>query len=96
MKYDREKHRRRSVRLRGYDYAQTGAYFVTICTWQKECMFGDIFGGEMLLNEYGGIVDECIKQIPDHIPNVEIHCYVVMPNHVNNKKSLFQPVLSLP
>lgn len=53
MKYDPAKHHRRSIRLQGYDYSQAGAYFVTICTWQRECLFGEIVNGEMQLNPWG-------------------------------------------
>ena len=56
MKYDREKHHRRSIRLKGYDYSSVGSYFITICTFQRECLFGTISDGEMQLNQYGKIV----------------------------------------
>jgi len=48
-------HYRQSVRLKGYDYAQDGAYFVTVCTRNRECLFGDIVDGEAQLNQYGSI-----------------------------------------
>nr|VFK66653.1 MAG: hypothetical protein BECKUNK1418G_GA0071005_11028 [Candidatus Kentron sp. UNK]VFK72144.1 MAG: hypothetical protein BECKUNK1418H_GA0071006_10988 [Candidatus Kentron sp. UNK] len=53
-----ETHHRRSIRLRGYDYSQPGAYFLTICTQDRECLFGDIVEGEMRLNHAGKIVAE--------------------------------------
>ncbi len=49
-RYDPDKHHRRSIRLRGYDYAQTGAYFVTICTQDRQCLFGEIRDGQMIMN----------------------------------------------
>jgi REP element-mobilizing transposase RayT len=49
--------RRRSVRLRGYDYSQAGVYFVTICTHNRECLFGEITNGQMRLNELGTVVE---------------------------------------
>ena len=61
MKYNPEIYKRRSIRLKGYDYSQSGAYFVTICTWQRECLLGDIINGEMRLNEYGIIIEEFLK-----------------------------------
>jgi hypothetical protein len=67
--------------LRGYDYAQAGAYFVTICTQGRECLFGEVVDGEMRLNEWGHIVgDEWMKtaEIRDEI---ELDAWVVMPNH---------------
>ena len=58
MKYNPDIHHRRSIRLKGYDYSQNGAYFVTICTHNRECMFGKIVNNEMTLNDYGKIVYE--------------------------------------
>lgn len=82
-KFDPQKHHRRSVRLKGYDYSQAGAYFVTIVTWQREFLFGSIVNGEMRLNERGKIVDECWHEIPNHFDNVELGAFIVMPNHVH-------------
>ena len=81
MKYSPEIHHRRSIRLKEYDYSQVGAYFVTICTWQKECLFGDVIDGEMRLNELGEIVDKEWVQTPIVRSNVELDVYIVMPNH---------------
>ena len=81
--YDSSKHHRRSIRLNGYDYSQAGAYFVTICTEARECLFGEIVDAEMRLNEHGRIVCECWDVIPQRFPNVELDEFVVMPNHVH-------------
>ena len=59
MPFDPQKHHRRSIRLQGYDYAQAGAYFVTMVTWQRESLFGEIQDGEMILNDFGKIAEEC-------------------------------------
>jgi len=83
MKFDTQKHHRRSIRLKEYDYAQPGAYFITIVTYQRDCLFGEIVNEEMILNEYGNIVDDCWCAIPEHFPNVELGGYMVMPNHVH-------------
>ena len=83
MKFDPEKHHRRSVRLKEYDYSQPGGYFITIVAYQRICLFGEILNEEMQLNEYGHIADECWCAIPDHFTNVELEAYVVMPNHVH-------------
>jgi REP element-mobilizing transposase RayT len=83
MKYTPDNHHRRSTRLNRYDYSQAGAYFVTICTWQKECLFGDIGNNEMTLNEYGTIVANHWDVISDYVANVERDEFVVMPNHVH-------------
>jgi REP element-mobilizing transposase RayT len=84
-KYDPNKHHRRSIRLKGYDYTQPGAYFITICTYQRHMLLGEIVGGKMILNECGMIArDEWLKtaQIRD---NVQLHEgeFVVMPNHLH-------------
>ncbi len=76
-------HHRRSIRLKGYDYAQPGGYFVTIVTYQRECLFGEIISTEMRLNPYGRIVEECWRAIPEHFQNVELGAYVIMPNHIH-------------
>jgi len=81
--YNPEIHRRRSIRLKGYDYAQAGAYFVTVCAWNKECIFGGIKDGEILFNEYGKIIMKCWDAIPSHFINAECDEFVVMPNHIH-------------
>jgi len=83
MQYNPDKHHRRSIRLKGYDYSKAGAYFVTICTKDMECLFGDIVDGEMRLNEYGTIITNRWDAIPNYIANVERDVFVVMPNHIH-------------
>lgn len=68
-------------RLRGYDYAQPGAYFVTICTQHRECLFGDVIEGEMVLNDAGRMVQITWEQIPQWFPTIELDASIVMPNH---------------
>ncbi|MBL8098956.1 MAG: hypothetical protein JNK81_07225 [Anaerolineales bacterium] len=82
-KFDPKIHHRRSIRLKGYDYSQAGAYFVTMVTWQREFLFGSIVNGEMNLNERGKIVNDCWHEIPNHYGNVELGTFVIMPNHVH-------------
>ncbi|MBF0104319.1 MAG: transposase [Deltaproteobacteria bacterium] len=74
---------RRSIRLKGYDYSQQGAYFVTICSHDRECLFGEIVDGKMVLNDVGKIVETCWHNIPNNFPNAELDAFVVMPNHVH-------------
>ena len=81
MKYNPDIHYRRSIRLQGYDYNQAGAYFITICTQNRECLLGDIQEGNYLLNEFSKIVIDVWQNIPIHFQNIEIDAYVVMPNH---------------
>ena len=82
-KFDPKKHHRKSIRLQGYDYSQGGAYFVTIITYQRDCLFGEIVNEEMILNDFGKIADEYWSAIPQHFPFVELGAYVIMPNHVH-------------
>ena len=80
---DQQHPQRRSPRLPGYDYAQSGAYFVTICTHNRAHLLGQIVDGEMMLNNYGVVAHSCWLDIPDHHPNVDIDLHIVMPNHVH-------------
>jgi len=64
MTYNPEKHHRRSIRLKNYDYSQRGAYFITLCAKNRECLFGDIQNSTMILNEYGKIVEQCCEVYP--------------------------------
>ena len=83
MPYDPQKHHRRSIRLKGYDYTQPGAYYVTLCTKARQCLFGDVIKGEMRLNSLGHIAFTCWQAIPEHFPHVELDAFVVMPNHLH-------------
>ncbi|MDE0085308.1 MAG: transposase, partial [Candidatus Poribacteria bacterium] len=75
--------RRRAMRLQGYDYSQSGAYFVTICVQHRKCIFGTIIDGQIHLNEIGDIVVKWWNRIPQHFPSIEIGEYVIMPNHIH-------------
>jgi REP element-mobilizing transposase RayT len=78
------KPRRNSLRYEGFDYTSCGAYFVTICTYQGQCLFGDIANHEMQLNPVGLVADQCWWEIPDHFPHVQVDDEaVVMPNHTH-------------
>ena len=83
MRFDPEKHRRRSIRLRDYDYGQKGAYFVTVCTHNREIIFGDIVDSQMQLNDAGRFVEQRWLDIPNHFPHAELDAFVVMPNHLH-------------
>jgi REP element-mobilizing transposase RayT len=69
--------------LRNYDYAQAGAYFITICTQRREWLFGEVMNGEMRLSALGEIADRLWYTLPGHHPKVELDAFVVMPNHVH-------------
>ena len=83
MVYDPQKHQRRSIRLKGYDYSQPGAYFVTICTQNRESLLGEIVEGGMILNEYGQVVAGCWVWLAKQYPYVQLDEWVVMPNHAH-------------
>jgi putative transposase len=76
-------HHRRSMRLAGYDYAQPGAYFVTMVTHRRLELFGRMVDREMQVFRAGQFAEACWRQIPDHFGHVELGAFVVMPNHVH-------------
>ena len=80
---DTQARHRRSIRLKGYDYAQAGGYYVTLVTFKRECLFGEIVGNQMCINALGKIVQECWDDIPIHFPHVSVDVFVVMPNHIH-------------
>ncbi len=83
MIYDPDKHHRRSNRLANYDYSKTGLYFVTLCTRGRECLFGDIINGEMILNDFGRIVQEEWCRSGTIRQEIELGEYIIMPNHLH-------------
>jgi REP element-mobilizing transposase RayT len=80
-RYNPDIHHRRSTRLKGYDYSQEGAYFVTICTHAREFLFGEIVDGQMVVNRFGELAENAWIDLPNHYPHLELDRYVVMPNH---------------
>jgi putative transposase len=81
LKYNPDIHRRRSIRLTGYDYSQRGCYFITVCTQGRRCLFGEIETGRMILNDAGRMVGRWWNELKNKYNNIEIDEYVVMPNH---------------
>jgi REP element-mobilizing transposase RayT len=81
MNYNPEKHHRRSIRLQGYDYSQAGYYFVTICCYQRQCLFGEVIDGVMQLNQYGEIVSETYQWLSQRYPYFDFDEWIIMPNH---------------
>ena len=74
---------RKPLRLSHFDYATPGAYFVTVCTQDRACLFGEVRDGAVHLSESGGIVEQVWRNLPAHFPNFGIDEFVVMPNHVH-------------
>lgn len=77
------KYRIKSTRLQDWDYGSNAAYFVTICTQNREHYFGEITNGIMQLSEIGYMANKYWSEIPKHFPFVELDEFVIMPNHVH-------------
>jgi REP element-mobilizing transposase RayT len=69
--------------LKGYDYSQPGAYFITICTQDRACLFGEVVDGEMRLNDAGQMVQDVWDELPAFYPGVQTDAFIVMPNHIH-------------
>jgi len=85
--------KRKVIRLHSYDYSQNGAYFVTIVTKGRRCLFGNVINHEMILNEIGRIVKEVWEKIPDHFAFVNVENYIIMPNHIHGIFIIDKPFL---
>jgi putative transposase len=72
-----------SIRLKGYDYSSEGLYFVTICSYEKRCVFGRIVDAKAVLNATGLVLRECWIAIPLHFGRTRLHEFVIMPNHLH-------------
>ena len=81
--YNSEKHHRRSIRLKGYDYSLAGTYFVTICVKERKCVFGDVQNSNVVLSPIGEIVYQCWNEIPNNFNSVKLYVFIVMPNHLH-------------
>ncbi len=88
MNYNPQIHHRRSIRLQGYNYAQIGFYFVTICVQNKECLLGDIKQGLMNLNPASKMVRKIWLQLPQRFANIDLDEFVIMPNHFHGLISI--------
>jgi len=83
MGLDLGRHGRSSLRLKDYDCSRPGAYFVTIPTRNRECLFGEVHAGSVALNAFGAIIRDCWGELPGRYPAVELDAFVVMPSHVH-------------
>ncbi len=82
-RYNPDKHHRRSIRLKGYDYSTLGAYFITALVKNRECILSEIRAGEIKLSALGEIVNQCWNEIPKRFPSVQLDAFVIMPNHIH-------------
>ncbi|HVU11657.1 MAG TPA: transposase [Phototrophicaceae bacterium] len=78
-----EQSERKSIRMPGYDYRQDGVYFVTICTHQREILFGHVAGETVSLNSFGEVVQQRWNELPNHFPSAQLGSFIIMPNHVH-------------
>jgi REP element-mobilizing transposase RayT len=83
MRVDHDKPHRRSIRLPDYDYSQPGAYFITMVTRGRQCLFGEVVDGGMRLTDDGEIVQAAWDELLNHYDCVVCDAFVVMPNHVH-------------
>jgi len=83
MSANNHKFHRKSIRLPEYDYSQEGAYYITVCTHDRLCLFGEIINSLVKLNQYGEIADQCWMAIPQHFTNALLGEYIIMPNHIH-------------
>ena len=83
MPYDPAAHHRRSIRLKGYDYTQPGAYFLTMVTQGREPLLGEVVGMKMKLSPSGLIVQRAWFDLPRHYTGIQLDAFCIMPNHVH-------------
>ena len=77
------KYRIKSTRFKHWDYSSCGAYYVTICTKNREPFFGKIVNGKMILSKIGEIAEKFWMEIPKHYPNLTLDEFIIMPDHVH-------------
>ena len=83
MRFDPDKQRRKSIRLNNYDYSLNGAYFVTLCTYQRESLLGEIKDRKMCLNPIGQVVQGELFKAIDKREHIQLGIYVIMPDHIH-------------
>jgi putative transposase len=83
---------RKPLRLTGYDYSEKGAYFITICTHNRACLFGQVIDNAMQINEAGDMVARVWSHLPDHYPQMRLDEWVVMPNHFHGIVVINDPI----
>lgn len=91
MRFDPEKHHRKTIRKQGYDYARPGMYFVTVCTHKRACLFGHVAQKEMVLNDAGGMVQDVWNALPARFTHTKLDEIIVMPDHIHGIINIVQP-----
>ncbi len=83
MKSKPDIRQRRSIRLKGYDYSQPGAYFVTIVAHNRDCLFGRIMNKKIVLSKYGSVVEKEWRKTSKIRKEIELDTFIIMPNHLH-------------
>lgn len=91
--YDPNRHHRRSIRLRGYDYSQPGLYFITIVTQQRICCLGAVNDGIFLPNDAGKMLETYWLALPLRYPSICMDAYQLMPNHLHGIIRILEPMV---
>ena len=91
----KNKYRIESARLKNWDYSSDGAYFITIMTKKRECFWGEINSGKMILNDLGKIIQHYWDEIPQHFPFIKLDEMIVMPNHIHGILMIETPKLDV-
>ena len=89
-------HHRRSIRLRHSDYTRPGAYFVTICIQNRECLLGHIADGQMILSDMGLMVESVWNELPQRYTGIDTDAFTIMPNHIHGIITIVGAALALP
>lgn len=84
--------KRKSIRLKGYDYAQNNKYFITICVKNNVCCLGEICNKEIILNEYGRVIERQWLWLHEQYPYVILHNFAIMPNHFHAILEIKRPL----
>lgn len=91
----KNKYRIESARLRNWDYSSDGTYFITIMTKNRQCFWGEINSGKMILNDLGTIIQRNWDEIPHHFPFIKLDEMIVMPNHIHGILMIETPNLGV-
>ena len=81
MFYNPVIHHRCTIRLKSYNYSQSGMYFITICCQNHTCLFGKITDSEMILNDAGKMIEKWCAELSHKFPDIMLDPYIIMPNH---------------